>query len=335
MSAPRVNATYSLDTPRATGAIASVTVRGDIDGALRALGAAPVRAGDAKLRSIAGVDRGVVVRWSDDSASITPHGGAAVVRAVLEALRLAGLSETDPADAIALHPEASDRVEALALEAVARAASPRAVELLLDQSRRWREWDRDAHPLAQIAARSATLSRLLDPPTVVALGASNIGKSTLLNALAQRAAALAHDEPGVTRDHVGVAIELDGLCVRWFDTPGIRDTEDQSERDAIDLALRVAADADLIVLCADAGAPWPEPPPGRPSIRAGLRADLGGVSGAEALVSATRGEGLEALARLVRRALVSDEALSWQGPWLFDPRVVHWLGGSEARSPST
>lgn len=328
-------AVFSLDTPPGVAAIACVTLCGDIDFALASLGIAPVSVGDARLRDLAGVDQGVVARWSEASATLMPHAGAMIVRDLLEALRRAGLAERSSADdPLASHPEASDLFEALALDALPFASSPRAVDLLLAQPQRWRAWDNRAHPIERVRAVSATLNRLLSPPRVAALGASNIGKSTLLNALARRTVSIVHDEPGVTRDHVGVTLELDAVAIRWLDTPGVRDSDDPVERDSLELAAMATARADLVVLCADHASGWVDAPPGVPTIRVGLRADLGPIPGAEVSVAAATGEGLDGLALAVRRSLVPDAALSWDGPWLFDERLLA-KGGSEGGSPTT
>ncbi len=63
-------------------------------------------------------------------------------------------------------------------------------------------------------ARDRVLRRLIDPPLVVAIGPPNIGKSSLLNALAGRSVALVADEAGTTRDHVGgdAGISQGWLC---------------------------------------------------------------------------------------------------------------------------
>lgn len=328
-------AVFSLDTPPGASAIAGVTLSGDIDLALKTLGIAPVRVGEAKLRDLAGVDRGVVARWSERSATLMPHAGAMIVRDLLAALRHAGMRERSRADdPRASHPEACDLFEALALDALPFMTSPRAVDLLLAQPGRWRSWDARAHPIEAVRSMSAVLNRLRTPPTVVALGASNIGKSTLLNALARRTVSIVHDEPGVTRDHVGVTLDLDAVAVRWLDTPGVRDASDPVERDAIDLAASAAAGADLVVLCADHASGWVEPPPGVPTLRVGVRADLGAIPGAAISVSAVRAKGLDDLTLRIRRQLIPDDALSWDGPWLFDERLLA-TGGSEGGPPAT
>lgn len=320
-------ASFALRTPPGVGAIAAIDVVGDIDGLLQAWKIAPIEVGAIALRDLAGVDRGVVARWDARRCTLMPHAGIAVVRALSAALERAGCvrADIDPPDA---YPEASDALEALALHTLAIAESPRAVDLLLDQPARWRAW-RGEPSFDTLRVRAATLRRLLHAPIVVAIGATNIGKSSLLNAMARRQASLVHDSPGVTRDPVGASLVLDGLAVRWIDAPGVRDTSDAMERRSIEHAMTMARSADLLVLCADARSCWPDLDglglSGCPIVRVGLRSDLGPVEGADAPTSAATGEGLLDLAVAIRRALVPDEAIDDPAPWLFDDRLAATL----------
>lgn len=306
----------ALATPRAPGAIAVIHVHGNISALLGALGADDVPAGAVALRNLAGIDTAVVARLDDERAVLTPHGGPAVVEALLAALCAAG-AKPDDADPRLLYPEAEDEVEALALRTLARAASPRALALLLDQPRRWRGSSEHDERL------SAELDRLVTPPSVVCAGAPNIGKSTLLNVLAGRTVSVVADEPGVTRDHVGALLDLDGLSVRWIDAPGLREPASDVEARAIELARHSIRDADLVLLAGDASADPPAPEdlgvePAR-TLVLGLRDDIAPSPGAELSVSAAAERGLTALARRVRERLVSDEALESPAPWKFDP----------------
>jgi tRNA modification GTPase len=304
-----------------------------LDESLRALGLGDVPVGGLVVRDLLGVDRGVLARWSPTCAHLMPHGGVAIVRALADALRERGLAERTTDDPRADYSEAATLLEARMLAALARAASPLAVDLLLDQPARWAAHDAaqttrtpDEQRAAEdaIDRRSRVLNRLIDPPLVVAVGGSNIGKSTLLNALAGRQVSIVADEPGTTRDHVGVTLDLGGLVVRYVDTPGVRADAPAPERDAAALAAKLAATCDLLVLCADATTPVP---PGLGDgfdasrvLRVGLRADLGTPAGcpgswAEVLVSVREGRGLEAFVGLVRERLVPSAVLTDPGPW--------------------
>lgn len=99
---------------------------------------------------------------------------------------------------------------------------------------------------------------------VAILGAPNAGKSTLLNTLAGRDAAITSEVAGTTRDVIEVRMNLGGLPVTLLDTAGIRETDDAVESIGVDRALVRAQLSDLRVFLLDApGAkPVAEPRPG-------------------------------------------------------------------------
>ena len=96
---------------------------------------------------------------------------------------------------------------------------------------------------------------------VAIVGAPNVGKSSLLNALAGREAAIVFDEPGTTRDIIEVALDLDGFPFVLHDTAGLRDTPSAVEREGIRRALSAAADADVVVVNDRRFRPSPCPSP--------------------------------------------------------------------------
>jgi tRNA modification GTPase len=95
---------------------------------------------------------------------------------------------------------------------------------------------------------------------VVIVGAPNAGKSSLLNALARREAAIVSDEPGTTRDLVELAMDLNGIKVRLTDTAGIRESAGKVESIGIGRARQRAETADLVLLLVDASAGSTEHP---------------------------------------------------------------------------
>jgi len=99
---------------------------------------------------------------------------------------------------------------------------------------------------AEIAG-SRVAERVRDGFEVVILGAPNSGKSTLLNALAGREAALTSEIAGTTRDVIEVRMDLAGLPVTLLDTAGLRDSEDRLERMGMARAVQRAEQADLRV----------------------------------------------------------------------------------------
>jgi tRNA modification GTPase len=99
--------------------------------------------------------------------------------------------------------------------------------------------------------------RLRDGFSIAILGPPNAGKSSLLNALAQREAAIVSPTAGTTRDVIDVHLDIDGFPVILADTAGLRDSHDEIENEGIRRAHERAAAADLSIVVFD-GAIWPE-----------------------------------------------------------------------------
>jgi tRNA modification GTPase len=87
--------------------------------------------------------------------------------------------------------------------------------------------------------------RVRDGYRIALVGAPNAGKSTLLNGLAERDAAIVTDTPGTTRDIIEVPMVLGGYRVLLADTAGLRETHDAIEAEGVRRARAWAADADL------------------------------------------------------------------------------------------
>lgn len=90
--------------------------------------------------------------------------------------------------------------------------------------------------------------QIRDGIQIAIFGPPNVGKSSLLNYLAQRQAAIVSDIPGTTRDVIEVRIDLGGFPLRLFDTAGMRATEDRVESEGIRRAVATAQMADISLL---------------------------------------------------------------------------------------
>ncbi|MBA2126139.1 tRNA uridine-5-carboxymethylaminomethyl(34) synthesis GTPase MnmE [Hyphomicrobium methylovorum] len=140
---------------------------------------------------------------------------------------------------------------------------------------------------------------------VALLGAPNAGKSSLLNALARRDAAIVSAEAGTTRDVIEVRLDLGGLPVIVSDTAGIREAASDIEREGIRRSLAVAREADLVVwLSETCDSNIPQGISRETSLAICSKADLARESnGSDLRVSALTGEGLDRLiGEISRRA---------------------------------
>lgn len=131
-------------------------------------------------------------------------------------------------------------------------------------------------------------------------GAPNVGKSSLLNRLARRDAAIVSDIAGTTRDVIEVPMDLGGYAVTVVDTAGLRETGDAVEQEGVRRARAAAADADLRICLVDATAPL-SPDPGADGLLVVNKTDLApnwktnDLPGDAVGISAKSGEGMDAL----------------------------------------
>jgi tRNA modification GTPase len=108
--------------------------------------------------------------------------------------------------------------------------------------------------IAAVLADGGRGERLRDGLVVAIAGPPNAGKSTLLNRLARREAAIVSPYPGTTRDVIEVHLDVGGYPMTLVDTAGIRETADPIEGEGVRRAKDRAAEADLILWVTDASA---------------------------------------------------------------------------------
>jgi tRNA modification GTPase len=162
--------------------------------------------------------------------------------------------------------------------------------------------DRLSADLTAEIAGTRVAERVRDGFEVAIVGAPNAGKSTLLNALAGREAALTSDIAGTTRDVIEVRMDLDGLPVTLLDTAGLRDSGDRLEAMGIARALERAARADLrVFLLREIGESLPLVRQPGDLVVLG-RADERGEAHVPAVSGAT-GQGLDDLIRAIGQEL--------------------------------
>ena len=115
----------------------------------------------------------------------------------------------------------------------------------------------EAH-MAHLADSFATGNALKNGIPVAIVGAPNVGKSTLLNALLGEERAIVSDVQGTTRDAIEDAIVLGGIQFRFIDTAGIRHTSDQIELMGIERSKAAAARARIVLMMTEPGVPYPD-----------------------------------------------------------------------------
>jgi tRNA modification GTPase len=269
----------------------------------------------------------VLCRRDDGTTDIHCHGGDAAVRRILADLERAGCQIAPWQD---LAAASAGLFASECLAALARAPTLQTANLLLEQNSGVLHDALAALRLCleqtgpDIEAALPQLDRLLVwadfglhltiPWKVVIVGRPNVGKSSLLNALAGFARSIVFDQPGTTRDIVTAEIALRGWPVQLVDTAGLRDSSCALESAGIGLAREQIALADCRLIIVDTSQPpepddfelltaWPK------AIVVAHKADLVDVWGDRTPAGARRissltGSGVETLADAIAASLV-------------------------------
>ncbi len=117
----------------------------------------------------------------------------------------------------------------------------------------------DAH-ITHLSSTFQTGNALKNGIPVAIVGAPNVGKSTLLNALLGEERAIVSDIQGTTRDAIEDTIQLGGITFRFIDTAGIRHTDDTIENLGIQRSIAAVQRAQIVVMMKEPGVPYPDVP---------------------------------------------------------------------------
>jgi tRNA modification GTPase len=255
------------------------------------------------------------------------HGGAEVTRWLQETLELRGiqgcswqeferLTEPDPlraAAVIALPRALTVRTAAILLDQY-HGAFARAVEAVASACKRGAA-DEAGRLLKTLHDRADVGRHLVAPWRVVVAGATNVGKSSLVNALAGFQRCVVAATPGTTRDVVTTLIAVDGWPVELADTAGWREATDKLEAQGLGRAQAALAAADLCVWVLDASdqPAWPDLAREKTQFIINKTdlppaSDLNQAAGA-VCVSARTGQGLDELCQKLATRLVPEPPL--------------------------
>ncbi len=261
-----------LLTAPGTAAIAVVRVAGPATGEfLHRHFAKEIGAGAGEPQPVHGnitdggriIDDAVVVFDSErQQADINVHGGPWIIHSLMDLLRRIGFQVIDPAPLplpeFAVDADSWLRRDVLSYLPLAR--TELGLRALLAQEQAWEAMGSSPDREGQIGRmlNDRALYWLLHPPRVAIIGIPNVGKSTLANQLFAQERSITADLPGTTRDWVGEIANVDGLPVMLIDTPGLRESTDPLERQAIQGGREQIWMADLVVVVLDASQPMEE-----------------------------------------------------------------------------
>ncbi|MFO0847547.1 MAG: GTPase [Gemmataceae bacterium] len=325
-------------TPPGTGAIATVAVIGPMAWAVvkerfRPAAGKPLPDSLAQHRTWfgalgdgAGDEVVVAVRAVEPEpwVEVHCHGGRQVVRWVVEQFVSAGCEQVSWQEVAKPTPSNGWAFDLRALEPLTHAPTQRTANILLDQyhgafAREVEALlaDNDLARLQRLHALGPVGRHLVEPWRVVIAGPPNVGKSSLVNALAGFQRSVVAPVAGTTRDVVTTTVAFDGWPVELADTAGLRKASESLEAAGVGRAKDRLASADLVVWVMDATDPTPTPPDrtvGASAVVVASKADQPAAWDVAArpemiAVSALTGAGLtELIAEIVRRLVPATPA---------------------------
>ena len=118
--------------------------------------------------------------------------------------------------------------------------------------------DKVERHISQLADSFQTGNAIKNGVPVAIIGAPNVGKSTLLNALVGEDRAIVSNIQGTTRDLIEDTTQIGGITFRFIDTAGIRSTQNKLERMGIERSIKAAEKAKIILLMTENNMPFPE-----------------------------------------------------------------------------
>lgn len=303
-----------------------------------------------------------VARWQDGETivlraksiagvpvyEISCHGGARVEH-ILDRLVEHGATRVSAAQFV--RTVYGENIWSEVLVALQDAETPQAATVLLSQPDAWQEYATlirkqvqagdfatCAEQIDRILARAPIALHLTRPWHIAIAGRPNVGKSSLLNAVAGFERAIVHDRPGTTRDVVSQTISFRGWLFELHDTAGIRTTGDTLETEGIRRAIELGRRADLVWLVLDRSVPPTDEDMALlehfpTALLVANKADLPADDRAAALlqnrqfvaVSALRSLGLDTLLEATLRVLTGNlPEIPLDSPLAFSERLVEW-----------
>ncbi len=313
----------SLLTPPGTGAIATISMRGPqawetirskFFSQRAELPANPIlhRVWFGNFGSITGDEVLIAVKQIEPNVSIEIHchGGKRVARWILE--QLEANEETAFSHGIIGH-------EPRALLPLSQASTLRTACILLDQlngafqitvATILENWPNSQADWQRLKSLAILGKHLVEPWKVVIAGPPNVGKSSLMNALAGFQRSVVAAIPGTTRDVVRIRTAFHGWPIELSDTAGLRDTTEAIENAGITMARESLVNADLVVWVMDGSDAKAEQPPDflqEPLVVAN-KADLPSAVPCDGIaVSATTRAGIPGLMAAIVKRLVPHE----------------------------
>ena len=205
----------------------------------------------------------VVCQTEEHAFEVHCHGGNVASSRIVDSLVEGGAEVVSSHDMLLITQ--SDKFARSAMNLLPTARTERVAALLLDQSRG--ALRQSLHGISLHLEKNSTevaqqqLERLVElgkigvrldkPFSVVLIGPPNAGKSSLINAMLGYERSIVFDQPGTTRDLVRAETAVDGWPIRLTDTAGVRETNNQIEREGVRLAKQSLENCDLAIVVRD------------------------------------------------------------------------------------